>query len=99
MYRALKASASTEYNQIIKVHHARAVSRIGFVAQDMKDLEGELLVAIQNRGIEINNNDAACLRAAENSLADSTEDAGNVIVFVSRDWSEEIYILNDGQYA
>lgn len=95
MYRALKISASTEYNQIIKVHHARAVSRIGFIAQDMKDLEDELLVAIQNRGIEINNNNAECLRVAEGLLANSTEDAGNVIVFVSRDWSEELYILND----
>lgn len=95
MYRALKVSASAEYNQIIKVHHARAVSRIGFVAQDMKDLEDELLVAIQNRGIEINNSNAECLRVAERLLANSTEDAGNVIVLVSRDWSEELYILND----
>lgn len=95
MYRALKVSAGAEYNHMIKVHHSRAVSRIGFVSQDIMDLEDAVLADIRNRGVEIGDTNAECLQAAERLLANATESAGDVIVLVSRDWSEELYLIND----
>lgn len=92
-YRAFIASANREYDLIIKNHHARAISRIGFTAQDMMDFQEDVTRAIQNRGIEINNNNAQCILDAHQELNSSVELAGDVFDSVSREWFEEVNIL------
>lgn len=92
-YRAFIASANREYDLIIKNHHARAISRIGFTAQDMMDFQEDVTSAIQNRGIEINNNNAQCILDAHQELNSSVELAGDVFDSVSREWFEEVNIL------
>lgn len=94
-YRAFVDSARSEYNLLVQNHHARVISRIGFVAQDMKDFQIEVFNAIQNRAIEINNNNAACLLEAERNLQSSAVEAGNVIVHAAKEWRNELSFIND----
>lgn len=95
MYRAFSASAASEYDLLVKNHHARTVSRIGFVVQDMKDFQYEVLNAIRDRASVINNYNAECILDAQRGLEGAAEEAGNVIVFTSRDWYEEVNLVND----
>jgi hypothetical protein len=93
-YRAFIESARDEYSLIVKDQSARIVSRIGFVAQEMKDYQYEVFNEIQNRAIEINNN-AECLLEAERELESLTVTAGDAIVSAANDWRYELSFLDD----
>jgi hypothetical protein len=94
-YRAMVDSARGEYNIIVMNHHARVVSRIGFVAQDMKDFQFEIYDAILNRATEINNNEAECILEAGRSLEASVVEAGDVIMHAAQEWMSELSIIED----
>lgn len=78
-YKALISSASSEMNQMEKIYRAGVISRIGFIVQEMQDEQSEINNAIDNRAIEINNNNTACLIEARQNLQSSVDVAGNVI--------------------
>lgn len=98
-FLALENSATREYHLTITNHHARAVSRIGFVAQDMMDLQNEVLLAIRNRGNEIGDNSTECIQDAELGLTSAATIAGEQIMLASRAWYEEVNLLNDDLIA
>lgn len=66
-------------NQMEKIYRAGVISRIGFIVQEMQDEQSEINNAIDNRAIEINNNNTACLIEARQNLQTSVDVAGNVI--------------------
>lgn len=78
-YKALISSATSEMNQMEKIYRAGVISRIGFIVQEMQDEQSEINNAIDNRAIEINNNNTACLIEARQNLQSSVDVAGNVI--------------------
>lgn len=90
-YKVLLESFDIEMNSMIKINHARQISRIGFFAQEMKDHQSEVFVAIQNRANEIGNNSADCILDAERELQDAVTQAGATINYSARQWK----ILND----
>lgn len=94
-YRALIDSATIEYDNMKKDHNARAISRIGFVSQEIKDLQFDIANDILSRAIEIGNPGAQCILEAQRSLESSFEAAGQSITSASRDWIEELHLLND----
>lgn len=98
-FLALENSATSEYHLTISTHHARAVSRIGFVTQDMMDLQNEVLLAIRNRGNEIGDNSTECIQDAERGLNSAATIAGDQIMLASRAWYEEVNLLNDDLIA
>jgi hypothetical protein len=78
-----------------RVYIARALSRVGFIAQQMKDLEAELLADINSRGIEINNENSECLLTARRYLATAIDSAGEDLKIVSKRISEDVTTLNE----
>lgn len=74
--------------------NARLLSRIGFVTQDMKDIEYEVYYAIQDRAIEINDLNAECLWDARRNLQESVDNAGDAIMNVATTMSEDINMIN-----
>lgn len=94
-YRAFMASTRYEYDLLLKQHHARVVSRVGFVSQEVMDLRDEVTSEIDARATEIGNQEAACIVEARNSLAASVEQAGALMMDVSHDWADEIHLVHD----
>lgn len=90
-YKVLLESVETEMNSMIKINHARQISRIGFVAQEIKDYQSEVFAAIQTRASEIGNNSAECIQDSERELQDAATQAGATINYSARQWK----ILND----
>ena len=88
-------SARQEYNFMVKNHHARTVSRMGFIGQEIMNFHDEVSRAIQDRRVQINNDDAVCIANAEGDLATSFEEAGNELTLASRDWYDEISLIDD----
>lgn len=76
---------------MIQMKHARVISRIGFVAQDMKDFQQEVHDAIQQRAAEIGSNSSECILQAERDIGLIAEDAGEIIMFAAGQWKN----LND----
>lgn len=94
-YRAFVDSSKTEFDSMLKNHNARALSRIGFVTEDMKRYEYSVINAIQERATEIENNDPDCIMLAQNRLANASFVAGEVIVESAQDWYRELHLLHD----
>lgn len=95
-YRALTDSTRSEYHQIVKINHAALLSRLGFVAQEMKDFQAEVLNDIQIRADEINNGEGAeCILDARHGLNISAKTAGEVLMFAAMDFMQEINVVND----
>lgn len=90
-YRVFLQSARSEFDSMIRVQNARAISRIGFVAQDMKNFESDVANAIEDRALEINNSNAECIVEAELNLQSAAVTGGNVIMYSAQQWSA----LND----
>lgn len=61
----------------------------------MIDSNDEVSRAIQDRRLQINNNDATCILEAEQNLHASFEEAGNGLTEVSREWYDELSIFDD----
>jgi hypothetical protein len=85
-YRALLASSEVEKGLMVRINHAKCISRIGFVAQDMKDLHVSVLDAIELRAWEINSNDTECISQAESNLEAAVKEAGEVIMSAANEW-------------
>lgn len=98
-FLALENSATSEYHLTITTHHARGISRIGFVTQDMMDLQSDVLLAIRNRANEIGDNSTECIQDAELGLTSAATIAGEQIMLASRAWYEEVNLLNDDLIA
>lgn len=94
-YRAFIASSNFEYNTLLKQHHARVVSRVGFVSQEIMDLRDEITSEIDGRASEIGNTEAACIVEARETLAAAVEQAGALMMDVSHDWFVEIHFVHD----
>lgn len=80
-YKALLESTQTQMKSMTRDQNARILSRIGFVTQEMKDFQFEINNAIQNRAIEINNNNAECIVNAYEGLDASVVTAGELIMY------------------
>lgn len=94
-YRAFIASTRHEYDLLLKQHHARVVSRVGFVSQEVMDLRDEVTSEIDARAGEIGNAEAACVVEARESLAVAVEQAGALMMDVSHDWADQIHLVHD----
>lgn len=94
-YKAFSVSARNEMSSMEKNFNARVISRIGFTSQDMKDFEYEIFNAIQERAIEINNNNAECLLVAQRNLEASSVEAGEAIMNATRKAVGDLNILYD----
>lgn len=80
---------------MLKNHNVRALSRIGFITEDMKRYEYSVSNAIQERATEIGNNDPDCIIQAQNRLTNASFSAGEVIVISAQDWYTELHLLHD----
>ena len=80
---------------MVKINHARHISRIGFVVQDTKDLQSEVLERIQTRSNEINNSSAECILNAQEDLELAAEKVGGGINYAARNWQT----LNDALFT
>lgn len=87
-YKILLESARTELNLMVKMQNSRSLSRIGFVAQDMKDFQLEVNNTIRNRAIEIGVENAECILDAERQLEEAAADGGGVIVREAIEWND-----------
>lgn len=94
-YRAFIASARHEYDLLLKQHHARVISRVGFVSQEVMDLRDEITAEIDDRASEIGNPEAACIVEARESLDVAVELAGAQMMDVSHDWADQIHLVHD----
>lgn len=94
-YKALSTSSRNEMKMMEKIYNARVLSRIGFVAQEMKDLKHDLSNDINRREVEINNEDSECLLEARQNLNSSSDSASEVIKEVAVRVSGDIAILNE----
>lgn len=85
-YNVMLTSARLEMNSMVQINHARLISRIGLVAQDMKDFQLSVVNEIRNRGELIGNSSAECISRAQQDLEASQGVAGDVIMYGSRQW-------------
>jgi hypothetical protein len=76
-YTALSISARKEINSMEKVYNSRVLSRIGFITQEIKDLELDLSQDIQRYVVGVDNN--ACLMEARRNLESSSAAASETI--------------------
>lgn len=88
-------SARIEMTSMIKNYNALTISRLGFVAQEMKAIENEVLIDIENRALQINSTTAECIIDANRSLGYAANYAGLVIVEISREISAHINTVNN----
>lgn len=93
-YQALSDSSRSEMNEMSRNFNARALSRIGFVSQEIKDSQFELSNEIQNRAIEIND-EPECIIQARNDLDRAVNDAGVAIRMTAESLSEDLLTLNE----
>lgn len=82
-------------NLMEKIYRAGVISRIGFIVQEMQDEMNEISNAIDNRAIEINNNNTACITEARQNLQSSVDVAGNVINNATSRLILDLEILHD----
>lgn len=76
-------------------NNARLLSRIGYVSEEIKNLENEVSLEIESRGTEIGNNEAECILTARATLESSLTAAGEVIRSVATSLSEDLITLNE----
>lgn len=94
-YETMIESARNEMSSMVHIYNALTISRLGFVAQEMKEIENEILMDIENRGLQINSTTAACLIDANRSLGYAANYAGLVIVEISRELIGNLNVLAD----
>ena len=87
-YRAFIESTKVEVAIINKVFNALLLSRTGFVFQEIKDLEYEVINEIVNRIAEVNSTE--CIDAANEQLAAASLIAGTATQNVYQDIIEQI---------
>ena len=85
-YRALLLSSQAELTLMVKINHAKVISRIGFVAEDIKFFEDDISNEIQSRVNENRTNDTECLSESQTRLFKAVSEAGEMIVGTAQDW-------------
>ena len=93
-YKALLVSSRSEMHLMTTNYNTRVVSRIGFVSQEITDLEFETLVVIENRAIEINSYDAECILQALSDVFSSRDEAADVIANVGMKVMDDVATWN-----
>ena len=88
-------SARTEMLSMIKNYNALTISRLGFVAQEMKGIENEVSIDISNRALQINSTTAECIVDAKRSLGYAANYAGLAIVEVTREIAANLNTVNN----
>ncbi|CRK95138.1 CLUMA_CG008616, isoform A [Clunio marinus] len=94
-YRAFIESSRTEYDLMIKIHQSRILSRIGFVVDEMRNIQNEVEQVIEDRAIEINNLESECILDSQRNLSSQAEASGNFVMLASLEWFQELNFLND----
>lgn len=94
-YHALLNSARAEMSLMGYNFNARVLSRIGFVTQEMMDLEFLIQNEIRNRANLIGSNDTDCIVEAERNLEASLATAGDVIMSASVRTTSELAEIYD----
>lgn len=94
-YRALIATVNQQHDLMKRTHESRALSSIGLVSQDMKDLQVVVNNEINNRANVIGNPEAGCILEARRDIESAADQAGDHIMTVAHDWILELHILND----
>lgn len=93
-FQALADSARIQFDLISQSQHSQIISRIGFVMQEIMDLEREISEDIENRAIQINSNDTECILDAQRGLHSSLVVAGDLIRYASMELHGEISLNN-----
>ena len=94
-HEVMLESARNEMSSMINNYNALTISRLGFVAQEMKAIENEVLMDIENRALQINSTTAECLIDADRSLGYAANYAGLVIVEISRELIGHFNTINN----
>lgn len=84
-HEVMLESTRKEMSSMINNYNALTISRLGFIAQEMKAIENEVLEDIEIRALQINSTTAECLIDANRSLGYAANYAGLVIVEISRE--------------
>lgn len=94
-YNAFLTSSRNEMHAMERNVNARFLSRIGFIVEEIKDLQYQTQLEIEDRATEINNNEAECILTARSSLEASLADAGTVITSAAIELIKDLHILNE----
>lgn len=94
-YQAFMASSRNEMHSMERNVNSRFLSRIGLVAEEIKNLQYQILIDIENRAVEINDNEAECILEARSTLESSLTEAGAVINSAAVELNQDLQILNE----
>lgn len=94
-YRAFLASARTSMFENSKMYNAGFISRLGFTSQEIKDLEYEIRLAIEERGNWIGSQETECIVNAHSELDRAFDEAGELIMAIARRMSDDLDILDE----
>lgn len=92
-YKALLISARDQTHLLENEYNSGVISRIGFVVQDIRNLENEISSVIQNRSSELSN--AECIFEAQRTLESLSLDSGNAISRIMQELVEQINEINE----
>lgn len=90
-YNAFIVSAKLEIANIERIFNALLLSRTGFVFQEIKDLEFEVMYEIQDRSMQVNNTD--CIFLANRQLQDASADAGSGSIMAYQDIMQRVEFM------
>lgn len=96
-YNALLTSARSEMLNTEKNYQTRVISRIGFVVDEMKDLQREVVKEIGSL-TEIGRDVAQCLLEAQQTLDISVSEAGIAIYGAARRLTSDLELLADSTF-
>ena len=94
-YEKMMDSAREEMNIMTSNYNALVVSRIGFVATEMMDIQNTVLSSIQTRALEINSTTAQCIVDASSELEYIVSNAGPSFAEISGIINFEIFEMAD----
>lgn len=94
-YKALMTSAREETSSMERNYNAVLLSRVGFIVEDIRLIEGEIIIAITNRSIEIENPTSECILSAQGNLDSLLDGAGESISTIVQDIMTQLYEINE----
>ena len=94
-YEKMMDSAREEMRMMTTNYNALAISRIGFVATEMMDIQNTVLSSIQTRAVEINSTTAQCIVDASSELEYIVSNAGPSFAEVTGQINFELVELAD----
>lgn len=93
-YKVLLESAGNEFSNMVQINHARHISRIAFVVQEVRHFQNEVFEEIHNRASEISNNTAECILESQLELETAALAVAEGINNAALQWRT----LNDALY-